>query len=222
MDGIKFKKVLGGPANGCDVPAEWDGFLDKEWHSPGSDIPFKYSRRQYFRGDLEDTIWVPQGLDDRIAQEVLQWHIASRLNEMWEAQKALLADAHGAAERTLNVVMLVGYAAIFAFWSQMRDEFDDSAIALSGLLLLVSVAFFVGWEVFAMVRRNINHIRIGYASSEETTFMERIVSYKGQQEAFTRRTAIVWTLSLAISVAFAIGAGSILGYEFLVMLWDLR
>lgn len=74
----------------------------------------------------------------------------------FEYQKEALVELFAHARAYTNVVMVTGYAGIFALWSLQAERLTPATSLGVGLLMAISVATFVGWEIFGMVQRYIS------------------------------------------------------------------
>lgn len=71
----------------------------------------------------------------------------------FEYQKEALVELFAHARAYTNVVMVTGYAGIFALWSLQAERITPATSLGVGLLMAISVSTFVGWEIFGMVQR---------------------------------------------------------------------
>jgi len=88
---------------------------------------------------------------DRIARvektvEGVERHIASR-NARSEVDQAM-ADLQRREEHYTQVIMLAGYGAFFALWTQSKAEMTLWLFASTGALICVSLLTFVGFELY--------------------------------------------------------------------------
>jgi len=70
-----------------------------------------------------------------------------------DAQKQSLAELFEHAKAYTNVVMVTGYAGLFALWTVQSDQLTPATSLAVGLLLATSITAFVGWEIFGMLQR---------------------------------------------------------------------
>lgn len=50
-----------------------------------------------------------------------------------------------------NLILVVGYAGFFGFWSTIVNKLPQAVYAISGLLALISLLLFIAWEITKMV-----------------------------------------------------------------------
>jgi hypothetical protein len=117
-----------------------------------------------------------------------------------DAQKDMLHEAMSAAQNYTNVIMVVGYAALFTMWSQTKGTFTAGTTLATGVFLALSVFAFVGWEVFGMIVRSKTNIAIARAVADPTQFERRMKSYRDDQQVFMRRFAPIWTAVMSFAV----------------------
>lgn len=60
--------------------------------------------------------------------------------------RAQLAES----QRYGSVIVGVGFAGYFGLWSLVKSELPAAPHALSGLLIAISLCFYVGWEIYRM------------------------------------------------------------------------
>lgn len=206
MAEYRMLKLLGGVGNGLDVPPHWETGQRRKFTVPGTENSSDYESRQYFRHDDVYYTWVAVDITPEQFWGVVFWHFEMERGALVDAQKDLLHTAMTSATHYTNVIMVVGYAALFTLWTQSTENFTVATTLWSGIFLAVSVLFFVGWEVAQMVMRSLFNIRIGRAVSDIDLFRERMRAVNQWQQSFVRRFYPAWTAVIAVAVTMALAA----------------
>lgn len=74
-------------------------------------------------------------------------------SEFMSEQRKFLVETFQQARAYLNVILIAGYAGLFALWTTFQDRLSSLSILVSGLLACVSIMLFVAWELYSMVKR---------------------------------------------------------------------
>jgi len=201
-------KLLGGIANGMDVPGDWE--LISEWEEPGTGAKSIYDKRHFYDGGDRYTVWVAVDVPDPDFRAIMRWHRELYRGDLVGAQKSLLQESIAAATNYSNVIMVVGYASLFTLLVQMSGsevgKFTPLTSLAAAICLSVSVLAFLGWELFGMVIRSYVNIRLAQAVNDPGQFEARIQNHREQMETLTRRFLPAWIVVIAVAVAFAIAA----------------
>lgn len=76
-----------------------------------------------------------------------------RDQDPFDRQKEMLADTFSQARSYTNVILVAGYAGIFALWNAITKELTPATNLGVGLLVAISISTFVGWEIFGLAQR---------------------------------------------------------------------
>jgi hypothetical protein len=76
-----------------------------------------------------------------------------REQDPFDRQKEMLADTFSQARSYTNVIMVAGYAGIFALWNALSKELTPATNLGIGLLVAVSICAFIGWEIYGITQR---------------------------------------------------------------------
>lgn len=203
-------KLLDGVGNGLDVPESWGKGEEHEYRLPGTDQVGVYEQRQYFEASDVYYVWVNKETPAGAFFSVMFWHRELYRGSLVETQKDLLHHSMSAAQSYTNVVMVVGYAALFTLWSQTKADFTVGTSLAAGVFLALSVLAFVGWEIFGMVIRSKSNIAVAKAVADPFQFELRMKMYRDNQSTFMRKFVPVWTAVMSFAVATALAAFAIL------------
>jgi hypothetical protein len=200
-----LKKLMGGIANGKDVPGDWE--LISEWVVPGTEEKSIYEKRSFYQGADRFIVWVDVTVSEVAFLTVMQWHREMYRGDLVAAQKDMLRESIAAANNYNNVIMLVGYAALFTIWSQMTGDavgkFTHATTFWAAIFLSVSVLAFVSWEIFGMIFRGTINVAIAKAVNDPATFEANMMARREKLAAFGRRFMPVWLATVAVAVVSA-------------------
>ncbi|MBO9903380.1 hypothetical protein J7435_15850 [Xanthomonas phaseoli pv. dieffenbachiae] len=172
---LDINRLLGGAGHAEKVPGDWeDGF--ETWQKNGVDAT-RYARREYNVRGHEVTVWVDEALKAEDARAIIEWWTVCFDERAFAAQKELLKEGMSTAGQYTNVIMLAGYAALFAIWSQMKDRFTDNTMLAAAILMIVSLSFFVGWELYGMTIRLRNLLGMAKSVADLKSFPKRMLAH---------------------------------------------
>ncbi|QDS15163.1 hypothetical protein [Xanthomonas arboricola] len=202
------KKLLGGIANGHDLPVEWQG--REIWKSPGHDIFSTYEPRSFWHGTDKITVWVEVNLPQAAFNDILWWHREMYRGDLLDSQRSLLRESMAAAASYTNIIMVVGYAALIAFWTQGKDWFTKPTLLASGIAIALSIFLFVVWEVFSMLYRSLINYSIAQAVNSPGLFEERIAKHRERVEKFVDGSRNGWFIVAGLALLSAFSGFSII------------
>lgn len=208
MADLIVKKLLGGLGNGLDAPTDWEGpwvWTDRETGDTST-----YTTRVFFHNSDRFTIWVDKGVPEGVFREILFWHREMYRGDLVDAQKSLLHESMTAAQNYTNVIMVVGYAALFTFWTQFRSEFAAGTSFAIVIFLALSTLSFVGWELFGMITRSRINIQIAKAVDEPDQYERHLRTYHDFRATLMRKFQKLWVATMAAAMGFAILAFGIM------------
>ena len=111
------------------------------------------------------------------------------------------------------MILAVGYGVYFTTWTHLRPDMKSLTFDLSGLLLLLSVVVFIGWEIYQMIatahffRSVIKAVVQAYGGDIGLIDLE----YKRHAELFASRLASAWVGVLYLTIVPAVvGVGLLL------------
>mgnify|MGYP001477421189 CR=1 FL=1 len=76
------------------------------------------------------------------------------LQEFVESQKKLVLSSYEQAKSYSNIIMMGGYAGIFAIWSFTKNDLEQWQSMTVGLLAILSVFSFVLFEIYGLWLRS--------------------------------------------------------------------
>ncbi|MGN6229475.1 MAG: hypothetical protein ACTHNM_18765 [Dyella sp.] len=139
--------------------------------------------------------------------------------EVLEAQKELLASSFSQAQAYTNVILAAGYAGFFGVWGFVRSELTRGTVFWSALLVTISLAMFVAWEILGMYMRSRTLIGIAQAVAQPERFEELMLEYKRTAQERSIRFGRLWLITVVGTVTTGFGAFCILLSAFVHGLW---
>lgn len=85
-----------------------------------------------------------------------------------------------------NVIIAVGYIGVFTLWGLIKEYILPFAQLWSALLILISIAFFVSWEIVKMIRiQNIRKpLHVILMNGNYNSLPEEIEKYSLQEQRY--------------------------------------
>lgn len=207
-----LKTLLGGIANGLDAPKEWNSL--SEWCEPGTENTSMYELRSFFLGDDKFSVWTEVSIPERAFQSIMRWHREVYRGDLVDAQKDLLHESFKAAANYTNVMLVAGYAALFAFWVQMRGsdvgQFTPLTSLAAAIFMALSLAAFLSNEVFGMFMRMRSMLSIAQIVDDPSNFFERVRTFQESTATIARRFGTFWTCVVSFAIANALIAAVIM------------
>ncbi|MBV6786114.1 hypothetical protein ABFU65_11030 [Xanthomonas campestris pv. raphani] len=217
MAEIKTGKLFGGLGNGNDLPDHWIG--QGVWKVPGSELFSIYAPRSFFHGVDRIVVWTDVEMPQDLFEGMQSWHREMYRGDLVEAQRTLVRESMAAAASYTNVIMVAGYAALFAFWSQGKDWLTKPTLLAAGISIAVSVALFVAWELFGMITRSALNLALANAVNRPNEFASRIAAHRDNVGALTERFRYVWFGVVGCAMGSAVLGFGILLSGFVHGLW---
>ncbi len=127
--------------------------------------------------------------------------------------ESINAAQYDQAARYTSVIIVAGYAAFFAMWSSVKDDLSRVCVLWAGVLMMVSIVLFVGFEVSKMILMGIAHQRVmraaeGVRAPHLASAIQDVIAVEN------RRILRLWKWALVPTVVFGFGSAAILGWAF--------
>lgn len=207
-----LSRLLGGVANGKDVPGDWE--LISEWEEPGTGAKSIYEKRHFYDGGDRFNVWVAVDVPEPDFQAIMRWHREMYRGDLVSVQKDVLHESMAAATSYTNVIMVAGYAALFALWAQMSGtgpgKFTPLTSFAAAICMSVSVLAFIGWEIFGMTLRATVNNRIAQALNDAPRFEEHMHNYRERMSALALRFQHAWVITVSVAAGSALLAFGIM------------
>jgi len=121
-----------------------------------------------------------------------------------------------------NLIMVGGYAATFALWSQTKFYLPEWATLTTALLLCLSITVFIAFQVYKMARGICRYWRLRkilYSQMVLSEMFEKMSELNKAGDRSDLSSVAFWSaLTLFICVTTGLGAMGILGYYFVFTL----
>lgn len=210
-------KLLGGVANGMEVPRYWDDIA--EWEEPGTGRKTIYEKRYFFHCGDRFTVWVATGVPEPDFQAIMHWHREMYRGDLVATQKEVLKESISAATSYTNVILAVGYAALAALLSAGKSTFTPLTYFLAAIFLAASVFAFVSWEVYGMVVRSKSNIALAQAVNDPETFEQRVSRHQEEMAGIMRRLQPLWVTHVAIAAGCGLVSFTIMVFAYIHAAW---
>jgi hypothetical protein len=142
--------------------------------------------------------------------------------QIMQAEKDLISHSIDRGKLYTQGILAGGYAGFFAFWGFMSGKMNDVAFVGSGLLMAISLAIFVSYNVWANIASNRMILkRLGAmleAGADPEKYLQIKSEYDEKIKDWHRWTFGVWNAILVLTVLLAALSVAILFYSFVVFL----
>ncbi|QJQ21689.1 hypothetical protein HG549_17705 [Pseudomonas sp. SK] len=118
-----------------------------------------------------------------------------------------------------NLIMVAGYAGLFGLWSTLVERLPQWLYALCGLLALLSLLFFVSWEIIKMVWGSLYIKRTNQMITTIARGANQIDMYQSAMSLYSVKVHKVWLWFFVPTVALGMGAGLLLVGYFSYEVW---
>ncbi len=133
-------------------------------------------------------------------------------------QKEVINLAYDQAKSYSNIIIFGGYAGIFATWNLTKDQLQSWQVATVGASIMLSLLFFVSFELVALWIRASQTRRL-MRQLEESEKQGEFVERYGVLEQKRGTTLLkLWPAFFFPAVLFALTASLVLLYSFIAML----
>jgi len=162
------------------------------------------------RDSIERDKRLAEQLQNVIRQQALTGQIAAI-----EQQKQLLASVYQRASAYSNLVILAGYAGLFAIWQLTREHLDKEITILTALFASTSIILFVGFETYKMIShaifiRKLDRVLLTYIPEPD-----RLNAWQQAWINYAQIESRIWLYFLIPMVLTGFGAGGLLIYTFI-------
>lgn len=153
-------------------------------------------------------------LADSIAAVIRQQNISGQLSIL-QQQKEILAYVYEKASAYTNLVMIGGYAAMFAIWQLMKAHLSSGQELLIATLVTSSIILFAGFEVYKMISHALFFRRLNKFISSSMQDHERPQYWQIAWKDYSAKESRVWVYFLVPTVITGFAAGFLLLWIFL-------
>lgn len=153
-------------------------------------------------------------LADSITAVIRQQNFSGQISVV-QQQKEILAYVYEKASAYTNLVMIGGYAAMFAIWQLMKTHLSNGQELLVAILVTSSIILFAGFEVFKMISHALFFRRLNRVISSSIPDHEKAQSWQLAWNEYSAKESRVWVFFLVPTVITGFTAGFILLWIFL-------
>lgn len=136
-----------------------------------------------------------------------------------EAIKEISADQFSQARAYTNVLLAAGYAGLFGLWSILKDSVSSQATVICGLLISLSLAIFLLWELVGMFARHQTLAEMNKLFSSGDEFDSLAQNHAVRMRNFNITLLRIWPYFLWPTIIFGFGAFFVLIASFLSLLF---
>jgi hypothetical protein len=137
------------------------------------------------------------------------------LLEFIEKQKEVLANSYEHAKQYSNIIILGGYAGLFAIWNFTQDDLAKWQVLSVGLCALLSLFIYIVFELYGAWLRStqVNNLMKELLEAEQLNkFPEE---YGKSKSVRVQKYMAVWPYFFFSAILFALIAAAILVYSFI-------
>lgn len=171
---------------------------------------------QFHMRNMQDAIKAIAEQQQKTAQEAHRRQQEAAAEKMIETLVKILSSSYDKAIAYTNVVIVAGYAAFFAIWGGTKPVLTEWLAITSALLMVVSAAVFVFFELFKMVQSSRSFLQLqGIAADEQArkdpeVFQSKVKAFEASQRQDSLRFLKVWVVVMYVTVSTAVLAVALL------------
>lgn len=121
--------------------------------------------------------------------------------DILEFYTSIIAHSYDKGSNYTNLIIMAGYVLFFTFWSNVKNEVDIVDARLSVIYVIISVLFFIVWEIWEMIYSSLDLRRLHQLNqvspSEFKAQMERV---KKETEKLQANFARLWIYELILTI----------------------
>ena len=175
--------------------------------------PLKRILEQIEKASIEKDKRLANAIDSVIHQQNLSGQIS-----IIQQQKEILAYVYQKNTAYTNLVMIGGYAGVFAIWQLTKGHLSAGQELMVALLLTISIFLFAGFEVFKMITHAIFFRRLNRIITSNIPETERPKAWQVAWNDFSQQESRIWLFFLIPTVLTGFGAGFFLLWIFV---WNI-
>jgi hypothetical protein len=141
-----------------------------------------------------------------------------KLREFIDKQKEVIITTYEQAKNYTNIIIMGGYAGLFAVWSFTKNDLAQWQSIAVGLLAILSVLSFVLFEIYGIWLRSTQTINLLKQLQEAEKLNKFSSEYGKQEQKRVERLMKVWPFSFYVTLGSGILAGGLLIWSFVTKL----
>lgn len=134
-------------------------------------------------------------------------------------QKEFLEKAMTQAQAYTNLIMLAGYAGLFALWQVAKEHLTPLSAYMAGILLIISLAVFIAMEIYGMYLRSKDLFRTARAVDDPESYIANVARHREDAANRAVRLAQLHPYGFFTSIVSGGGAALIILLAFCHGLW---
>lgn len=162
----------------------------------------------------KESIGRDKRLEGLITGVIRQQNFSGQLSTL-QQQKEILAYVYEKTSAYTNLVMIGGYAAMFAIWQLVKAHLSNGQELLIATLVTSSIILFAGFEVFKMISHALFFRRLYKIISSNIPDHERPQSWLIAWKDYSAKESRVWVYFLVPTVITGFSAAFTLLWVFL-------
>jgi hypothetical protein len=155
----------------------------------------------------------------RSHNKVLQYMNDDQQKKVISFLKDIQTRAYDKTRSYTNLVIAAGYAGFFAFWRSAKDDLPKITMLSSGLLITISLCFFIGSEVYNMISNGLYQRKMNQMlrANNSANIINEIQNFEQEHE---EKSYCIWFLLLLPTIITAIFGAILLIGSFVIGLWN--
>lgn len=139
--------------------------------------------------------------------------------DLIKAQRELVDTSFSKGKDHVNLVIGAGYAGFFALWALVKAHLTATTTYLSGLLIALSLASFIGWELYSMYFRSKAGFALAAATDDPERFVELVRKFQDVTHRQSAYLAQLYPFVLLTTAGFGFLAIAVMTSGFVHGLW---
>ena len=162
----------------------------------------------------KESIERDQKLGRAIESVIRQQNLSGQIGAI-QLQKEILTHSYEKTTAYTNLVMIGGYAGMFAIWQLMKSHFSTSEELMIGSLMAASILLFAAHEVYKMISQALFFRRLNKVLSSEVSDDERGRGYQIAWRDNAVMESKIWIYFLIPTLLTGFGSGLLILFVFL-------
>lgn len=167
--------------------------------------PFNQIRQQFEKMEkarLDRDNDIVNSINSIIRQQSLSGQLS-----ILQQQKEILAHVYDKASAYSNLIMMGGYAAIFAIWQLMKSHLNFWQESLIAFLVTSSIILFTGFEIYKMISHAVFFRRLDKILSSSVPESQHVQAWQIAWKQRQAKESTIWIYFLIPTLLTGVGAG---------------
>jgi len=141
--------------------------------------------------------------------------MGENLEEFIQKQKEVLTHSYEQAKQYSNIIILGGYAGIFAIRNFTKDDLEKPQVLWVGLCTLISLSIYIVFEIYGTWLRSTQIKNKMNELNAAEQFKQFPTEYGKSEIKRAQKYMAIWPFFFFSSIAFALIAAVILIFSFI-------